>query len=62
MLILKRQIGQKLYIGHEVIIEVLEISGYGKKSQIRIGITAPKVVAVHREEIYLRIQADITER
>lgn len=61
MLILKRQIGQKLYIGQEVMIEVLEVSGYGKKSQVRIGITAPKELAVHREEIYLRIQESLTD-
>lgn len=61
MLILKRQIGQKLYIGQEVMIEVLDVSGYGGKSQVRIGITAPKEVAVHREEIYLRIQEGRSE-
>lgn len=58
MLILKRQIGQILHIGQDVTIEVLEITGYGKKLQVRIGITAPKEVAVHREEIYLKIQEE----
>ncbi|HCD06068.1 MULTISPECIES: carbon storage regulator [Methylophaga] len=60
MLILKRQVGQKLYIGQGVMIEVLGVSGYGKKSQVRIGITAPREVAVNREEIYLRIQEKLS--
>lgn len=61
MLKFKRQIGQKFYIGQEVMIEVLDVSGYGKKSQVRIGITAPREVAVHREEIYLRIQKSMSD-
>ena len=61
MLILKRQIGQVLHIGQDVTIEVLDITGFGKKRQIRIGITAPKEVSVYREEIYLRIQENFTQ-
>ena len=51
MLILTRRIGEKLVIGENVIITVLAAKG----SQIRIGIEAPRDIAVHREEIFQRI-------
>lgn len=59
MLVLTRNEGQRLIIGDkEMIITVLGIS----KSQVRIGINAPKHVVVHREEIYEKIKAqDKTE-
>ncbi len=52
MLILTRRLGETLCIGDEVTITVLSVKG----SQVRIGINAPKDVAVQREEIYERIQ------
>ena len=52
MLILTRKVGETLMIGDEVNITVLDVRG----NQVRIGINAPKDVAVHREEIYDRIQ------
>lgn len=51
MLILTRKIGEKLVIDDDVIISVLGVKG----SQVRIGISAPSDVQVHREEIYQRI-------
>ncbi len=52
MLILTRRTGEAVMIGDEVIVTILGIKG----NQARIGITAPKDVAVHREEIYEKIQ------
>lgn len=54
MLILTRRIGETVMIGDEVSITILGVKG----SQVRLGIAAPKQITVHREEIYLRIQAD----
>ena len=52
MLILTRRVGATLMVGDEVTVTVLGVKG----NQVRIGVNAPKDVAVHREEIYQRIQ------
>tara|TARA_B100001057_G_scaffold471755_1_gene534365 strand:+ start:3609 stop:3809 length:201 start_codon:yes stop_codon:yes gene_type:complete len=52
MLILTRQVGETLVIDNDVKVTVLGVKG----SQVRLGINAPKEVAVHREEIYDRIK------
>ena len=54
MLILSRSTGQSIMIGDEVTVTVIEIKGH----QVRLGVDAPKDVPVHREEIFLRIQAE----
>jgi carbon storage regulator len=51
MLILTRSTGQTICIGDEITVTILGIQG----GQVRIGISAPKQVPVHRQEIYERI-------
>ena len=58
MLILTRRVGESLMIGDEVNVTVLGIKG----NQVRIGVNAPKDVAVHREEISQRIQQENSDR
>ncbi len=57
MLILTRRVGESLMIGDEVSVTILGVKG----NQVRIGINAPKNVAVHREEIYQRIHHELPE-
>lgn len=52
MLILTRRVGETLVVGDDIKVTVLGVKG----SQIRVGVTAPNDVSVHREEIYNRIQ------
>lgn len=52
MLILTRRINEVLCIGEDIRLTVLEIKG----SQVRIGISAPKEIPVHRKEIYDKIK------
>jgi carbon storage regulator len=54
MLILTRRVGETIMIGTDVTATVLGVKG----NQVRIGVNAPKNVAVHREEIYERIKAE----
>ena len=54
MLILTRRVGETLMIGEDISVTVLGVKG----NQVRIGVNAPKEVAVHREEIFQRIQSE----
>lgn len=54
MLILTRRVGESLKIGDDITITVVGARGFN----IRIGITAPEDVPVHREEIYQKIKRE----
>jgi carbon storage regulator len=54
MLILTRRVGETLCIGNDVTVTVLSIQG----NHVRLGTRAPKEIAVHREEVALRIQKE----
>jgi carbon storage regulator len=58
MLILTRRVGESVMIGDEVSITVLGVKG----NQVRVGVTAPKEVSVHRQEIYERIRKEHDEK
>jgi carbon storage regulator len=55
MLIFTRKKGQNIKIGEDIEIKILQ----SNDNQVRIGITAPKEIPVHRQEIYDRIKAGI---
>lgn len=54
MLVLTRKAGESIVIGNEVVITVLEIRG----GQIRLGVDAPRNLAVHRAEVYQQVMAE----
>lgn len=57
MLVLTRKVNQSIIVGDDVEVIVLEVRG----EQVRLGIRAPKSVAVHRKEIYEQIQEENRE-
>ncbi len=54
MLVLSRSVNEQIRIGHDIVIMVVDIRG----DKVRLGITAPNEVPVHREEIYQAIQRE----
>jgi carbon storage regulator len=54
MLIITRRPGEKIMVGDDVVVEVIEVSG----SSVRIGIAAPKSIPVYREEIWEAVKAE----
>jgi carbon storage regulator len=57
MLVLTRKLGQSIMIGDEIEVVVLEVRG----EQVRLGISAPRDVTVHRKEIYSQIHEENVE-
>jgi carbon storage regulator len=57
MLILTRRVGESVIIGNDVTVTVLGVKG----NQVRLGVNAPREVAVHREEIFERIKREQAE-
>lgn len=54
MLVLTRKLNESIMIGHDVKITVVDVRG----DQVKLGISAPRQIAVHREEVYLEIQRE----
>ena len=54
MLIITRRAGEKVMIGDDIVVEVMEIVG----NQVRFGVQAPRSVRVHREEIWLAVKEE----
>ena len=54
MLVLSRNAEESMFIGDDIKITVLDIRG----GQVRIGITAPQDIKIHREEVYERINQE----
>ena len=54
MLVITRKVGQEIRIGDDIVINVIGIDRF--RNQIRLGITAPRAVLVHRQEVYAAIQ------
>ena len=54
MLVITRRVNETLMVGDDVTVTVLGVKG----NQVRIGVNAPREVAVHREEIYERIKSE----
>ena len=57
MLILTRRMGETLMIGDDITVTVLGVKG----NQVRIGVNAPRQLAVHRQEVYERIRSEEQE-
>jgi carbon storage regulator len=57
MLIITRRPGEKIRVGDDVLIEVMEVTG----STVRVGIAAPKSIPVYREEIWAAVTAENSE-
>ena len=52
MLVLTRKLGEKIQIGDDISIVIMDVKG----KQVKLGIEAPSNIKVHREEIYQKIQ------
>ncbi|MGH2969333.1 MAG: carbon storage regulator CsrA [Solirubrobacteraceae bacterium] len=52
MLIITRRAGERIMVGDDVVVEIMEIVG----NSVRVGIEAPRSVPVYREEIYTAVR------
>lgn len=57
MLILSRKTNEKIIIGNDIIVSIIEVRG----DQVKIGVEAPRTVKVYRQEIYQAIQSENKE-
>lgn len=54
MLVLGRKVGESIMIGDYVTVTIVAVNG----NQVKVGVAAPKDIAVHRQEIYERVQRE----
>ena len=54
MLIVTRTIGEKVILGDDIVVEIMEVSG----NIVRIGFQAPREIPVYREEIYAAVREE----
>jgi carbon storage regulator len=54
MLMMTRRAGQKIVLGEDIIVEVIEVSG----NTVRLGVSAPRSLTVYREEIWTAVRAE----
>ncbi len=54
MLVLTRKLNESIMIGHDVKVTIVDVRG----DQVKLGISAPRQIAVHREEVYMEIQRE----
>jgi carbon storage regulator len=53
MLVLTRKVGERIHIGNNIVVTVVRI----QNDKVRLGIDAPSDVAIHREEVFQRVEA-----
>lgn len=58
MLVLSRQKNESIMVGDDVEITIVDVRG----DKVRLGITAPRKISVHRKEIYEAIQKEKAEK
>ncbi len=61
MLVLSRNIGEQIMIGDDIVVTIVDVQS-GNFGKVRIGIDAPKTIAVHRREVYDAIITEAAER
>jgi carbon storage regulator len=57
MLVLARRLGEKIYVGNDVVVTVVQV----QHGRVRLGFDCPSQIPIHREEVYWRIQAEQEE-
>lgn len=58
MLVLTRDIGETFSVGDDITVQILGVNG----NQVRLGISAPKDIKVHRAEVYKRIANKLSQQ
>ena len=54
MLIITRRAGERIVLGDDIVVEVMEITG----NTVRLGVSAPKSLPIYREEIWAAVKAE----